>query len=75
MDQSSSDSRFSDSENIDFQIIESTHLGDARAGDDLAEGAADELDGVAVVRRRPKDVLDVAVATVPVPLLIKCGQS
>ena len=46
-------------------------LGDTRAGDDLGEGAADEVDGVAVVRGRPEDVLDVAVAAVPVPLLIK----
>ena len=48
-----------------------TSLGDARAGYDLGEGAADELHRVAVVRRGPEDVLDVAVAAVPVPLLTK----
>ena len=49
--------------------FESTHLGHAGSGDDLGEGAADELDGVAVVGRRPQDVLDVPVAPVAVPLL------
>ena len=44
-------------------------MGHAGSGDDLGEGAADELDGVAVVRRGPQDVLHVAVAPVTVPLL------